>query len=246
MSFLFIYLTKDLYVGKPLVAFALFFPIAVVYLGKRQRKQWKKIFLASLVFGGLFGFFFEFFQEYNRSYSILPSIFPFKILGVIPPDNLFAHIMMTAFTMIFYEHFVGFKKNSIIPRKFFFLALIALLVDIGVIILFLNNPASLKIKYSYAILGGIAVIAPIYLSFKNTEFIKKAAPVSYYFFFIYFIIELFAVKYNWWVYQSESYIGWVNVFGLRFPFEELFFWMIFYAPVLIAFREMFLEKGEYA
>ncbi len=241
LSIGYVLLTHKLFIGKALIAFIIFLIPFTIYLSKREKKQWYKIFASVLVFGGLFGFFFEFIQEFNKAYTVKSSLFPFKIFGILPLDNVLAHMLMTFFTMVFFEHFIGFKKSTISSR-FKFIVLAALSINIIMIFLFLLQPNVLKIPYSYLFLGVIAIIPPIYLSLQEPTFIMRIAPASYYFFFLYFILELLAVKFSWWVYPNSAYIGWVEVGRLRFPFEELFFWMIFYAPALISYRILFLEK----
>ena len=72
----------------------------------KWKKNWKKIIISTLVFGGLFGFIFEFIAEFNHAYSVISTITPFKIFGVLPIDNVLGHMMMTMLTVVFYEHFV--------------------------------------------------------------------------------------------------------------------------------------------
>jgi hypothetical protein len=55
------------------------------------------------------------------------------------------------------------------------------------------------------------------------------------------------VRLGYWAYPGTQYIGSVTLFGTTFPFEELFFWMLFYAPTLVAFYELFVSnRGEEA
>ncbi|MBI4225811.1 hypothetical protein HY612_01740 [Candidatus Roizmanbacteria bacterium] len=235
-------LTRDYFIGKPLVIFFIFFVPQILYLAKREKKPWKKIFLSTFTFGLLFGFFFEFIQEFNRAYSVVSSVFPFKLLGIVPPDNVIGHMIMTFSIMVFYEHFILTKKTKHISPLFFFITLGAIVVNISLIIIFLVQPARLKLNYSYAFLGTAAIIPVLLLGVLKTERVKEIISVMPYFFFLFLLMELLAVGLNWWVYPGNTYIGWVEVFSLRFPFEELFFWMIFYAPALISYRELFLEK----
>ena len=47
-----------------------------------------------MLFGGLFGFIFEFIAEFNKAYSVVSVLFPFKVFGVLPLDNVAGHMMM--------------------------------------------------------------------------------------------------------------------------------------------------------
>ena len=89
---------------------------------------------------------------------------------------------------------------------------------------------------------GIAAIIPtILFGITRPKFIKNMAETAIYFFFLYFIVEIFAVKLNYWIYPGDNYVGWISVFGTTFPFEELFFWMLFYAATLVAYYEIFVD-----
>ncbi len=113
---LYSYLTKDLLIGKAVISGAVYLLPATIYLGLRKSKNWKKIIVSTLVFGGLFGFVFEFIAEYTKSYSVVSLVTPIKILGILPPANVIGHMMMTMLTVTFYEHFIDREKILISLR----------------------------------------------------------------------------------------------------------------------------------
>ena len=236
--------TADNFIGKPLIVGFIFLVPQAVYLSLRKKKNWRKITLATLIFGGLMGFFFEFIQELNLAYHVpfSASIFQFKLFGVVPPDNVLGHMVMTFSTMVAYEHLLARKIDSKIPRLFSITVFLISLVIILMIFIFYKNPALLKFDYSYGLVATLAIIPVFIYAIIKPDRIKEMSLTGIYFFFFYLMFELLAVKFNWWIYPGNSYIGWVNVFGLNFPFEELFFWMIFYPPALISYRELFLER----
>lgn len=234
--------TKDLLTGKALFAGAMFTLPQVIYLGIRENKPWKKIIFSTLIFGTLNGFFFEFIAEFNRSYSVVSTVFP-KILGIVPVDNILGHTMMTLLTFTFYEHFINTRKISSISSKSKYAILISLSAIVIGILMFIYNPNSLRFNYSYFYMGLAAIIPPIVLGIKKPQLIKDMAVTAIYFFFLYLSIELFAVRHNWWIYKG-SYIGSVTLFGYSFPFEELFFWMLFYAASLVSYYKIFIDRND--
>lgn len=86
-----------------------------------------------------------------------------------------------------------------------------------------------------------AIVPPIFLGFKRPKLIRKMAETAIYFFFLYFIFEIVAVQLKWWIYPGNNYVGWVTIFNTTFPFEELFFWMMFYAASLVSYYEIFVN-----
>lgn len=235
--------TKDLFIGRAVFAFAIFTLPQVIYLGIRENKPWKKIIFATLIFGAINGFFFEFIAEFNMSYSVISRIFP-KILGVVPIDNILGHTMMTLLTLVFYEHFINRKKSTKISYRSKYAIFLSLFAIATVILLFIYNPNSLRFNYSYFYMGLAAIIPPVILSIKKPQLIKGMAVTAIYFFFLYLSLELLAVRYNWWIYKG-NYIGWVTLFNYSFPFEELFFWMLFYAVALVSYYKIFIDRNDH-
>lgn len=236
--------TKDLLIGRAVFAFAIFTLPQVAYLGIRKNKPWKKIIFATLIFGTLNGFFFEFIAEFNRSYSVISTVFP-KILGIVPVDNILGHTMMTLLTFTFYEHFMSIRKSSSISSKSKYAILISLSAIIISLFMFSHNPNLLRFDYTYFYMGLAAIIPPVILGIKKPQFIKDMAVTAIYFFFLYLSLELLAVKYNWWIYKG-TYIGRVTLFNYSFPFEELFFWMLFYAASLVSYYKIFIDRNNHS
>ncbi|MFY9228030.1 MAG: hypothetical protein WAO28_01745 [Candidatus Microsaccharimonas sp.] len=225
--------------GTAMLGLAAFTVPPVIYMALRHRKPWKKIILATLVFGGLFGFIFEFVQEANLAYTVLSTIFPKFVL--FPIDNVIGHMLMALLTFTFYEHFLSESKSKAVSKRLGKVALIAAIVGVLLVIAYLLMPQLITFSYSYAILGLVA-ITPLFIYIYNhpVDSIRMVAMIPY-FFILYLVVEMFAVDNSWWVYQAE-YVGNVSLFRLNFPFEELFFWMFFYAATITAYYKIAVEK----
>ncbi len=242
LGLLYSQLTRGLFVGKPLFVSLITILPMVGYLGFREKKRWDKILAAALVFGLLVGFGFEFVQEFNKSYRVMVSVFP-RILGVVPLDNVLGHMLMTFLTITFYQHFIREIHGTPISKR---VLIFALAVLIGVVIelsLFHLSPQRLRLAYPYFYVGIIAVTPVLFLGLRKPEFIVKMGQMVPFFFFLYLITEMIAIKGSWWVYPGDNYVGWISLAGLRFPFEELFFWMLFYAPTLVSYYELMIENS---
>lgn len=236
--------TKDLFIGKAVFAFAIFTLPQVVYLGVRENKPWKKILFATLIFGTINGFLFEFIEELNRSYSVISTVFP-KILGVVPIDNILGHTMMALLTLTFYEHFINKRKSSAISTRSKYAICISLIAISIVLIVFSYNQNLLHFDYSYFYMGLAAIIPPIILGIKKPQLIRDMTVTAIYFFFLYLSMELLAVRNNWWIYK-DSYVGSVTLFNYSFPFEELFFWMLFYAASLVSYYKILIDRDSHS
>lgn len=237
---LYAYVFHASYLGKPLIAATVYLVPSIWYLGVRKKKNWKKVIASTIVFGGLFGFFFEFIMEYTGSYNVTAIVFP-KLFNVVPIDNIVAHMMMTCLTVTFYEHFIDREKHKALSKNLKFAVLPAIFAIALELIIFFNRPELLQLQYPYFYLGIAAILPTIFLGYKKPVFIKNMLETALFFFFVYFILELLAVAFNYWIYPG-NYIGWVSFFQFTFPIEELFFWMLFYAASIVSYYELFIDE----
>lgn len=229
--------------GKALFGgMALFVP-STIYLGLRRKKPWGKIALAVLIFGLILGFFFEFIQEFNKAYVVESRVFP-KILGVVSLDNILGHAMMSLLTFTVYEHFFVAKYSRELNRKWKKMFVIASVMAASTVILYYVWPDAIKMRFSYAIFAGLALLPLLRLVWRRPSTLLTLTAFVPFFMVLYFVAEWFAVKYGWWVYPGDSYLGWVDAFGIRFPFEELLFWMIFYAPAITSYYMQYIEASK--
>jgi len=60
---------------------------------------------------------------------------------------------------------------------------------------------------------------------------------------LFLIYELTAVKLEQWHFPGQ-YIGWIDLFGLKFPFEELLFWMGLSSFVVLSIYEGFIDNDK--
>jgi len=109
-------LTHGTFWGKPSIVGILGLIPSITYLGIRKKKNWKKIALATLLFGGIFGFIFEFRIDYNKVYIVHDTLLP-TLFGFLQLDIVLGHIMMACLTFVFYEHFVERDIDHHISRN---------------------------------------------------------------------------------------------------------------------------------
>lgn len=234
-------LTKGLYIGKALFAGIVLTIPPIIYLGIRKKKYWKKVIVSTLIFGGMFGFVVDFIAEYTKSWTVNSLVFPVRILGVNTIDSVVGFMLMTALTIVFYEHFLDTARNGHISRHLKY-AVLPGLFAIGVLLLiYFLQPTLLQTRYPYLLMGIAAIIPPIVLGFLNPSFFRRMIITGTYFFFLYFVFEIYAVNYSYWIYEGNNYIGWITLFNTTFPFEELFFWMMFYAASIVSYYELFID-----
>jgi hypothetical protein len=240
MAYIYCRLTVNLYIGRGLFGGMVFSLPSVLYLSLRRPKPWKKIIVSTIIFGTLFGFFFEFIQEFNQSYAVIHAVFP-KLFGVVPADNVLGHTMMALLTFTFYEHFISKQKTDTVSPRIKYSLLLAGVAIVGTLGLYYIRPALLELRYSYAYLGCLAIIPPIIYAYRHPRSIGELTAMIPFFFVLYIVVELLAVKHSWWIYPGYTYIGHVTLFGATFPIEELLFWMLCYALALVSYYKIFVD-----
>lgn len=233
------YLTQGTFVGSFLIGGAVAqFPV-ILYLSLRDKKNWKKIIIAVIVFDILFESF-DFIAEYTRAWTVTSLVFPVKLFGVLPLDNILGHMSIVLYTIVFYDHFLN-KPSKKISKNVKYPLVIGFIFIILAALVYFYNPDLMRIKYPFLILGTLAIIPAIKLAYLRPSVFFKMSIAGIYFFFYYLSIELMANAYKYWIYTGNNYVGWVSFFGLTFPFEEFFFWVIFYGPTIIAYYELWID-----
>ena len=228
------------YEVKPLTSTVFYFIIPALYLCWRERKNYKKIFAASIVFGLLFAFVFDLLTTFNDAWLVHQLVFPWKIFGVVPVDDMIWFFFIVFLITVFYEHFLDDEKHKTISKHFKYALIPAVLVFLTITALFFISPDSLKFSYSYLIIGSVAIAPLFYILYLKPEFIHKFLKLGIFFSFLFLIFELTALKLGQWGFYGQ-YIGNVEFFGLKLPLEEFFFWIGIGAPTFISYYEIFID-----
>lgn len=76
------YVFRGTILDYSLVWYAVMSLPSVAYLALRGQKNWKKIFVGSVVFGLLFGSILEFFASATNTWVVPVTLFPFRVWGM--------------------------------------------------------------------------------------------------------------------------------------------------------------------
>ena len=221
-----------------------FFIIPSVYLLIRKAKRIKRILLASFLFGVLFTFPFDFLAEFNNAWRWPAKenlLFPYLIFGIVPVDVMIWYFFWTFSIFVFYEHFFEHDRSDKISPHFKFALYPILAASAGLFILFAINPNILKFTYAYLLLGLVALLPFLFIIRREPAFLPKFLKVNLFFIFLYVSFELTSLKLNHWHFPGQ-YIGTVNLLGFRFPFEELFFWILMSSTVVLSYYKFFVDN----
>jgi len=226
---------------KAVIGGTIYTVIPSLYMFLRKKKNYKKIFLGTILLGTLAGMIYDSVAYLNKTWTT-DILIHWKFLGISPIDDIIGYTAMAFLIITFYEHFFDDEKNKKLSKNFSKGAMILSFVLLIVSAIIIINPLLLKIPYPYLILSLIAIIFPIVFAIIHPKIIPKFLMTGAYFFFVWFLAEMVALnaKTNGWAFPGQ-YIGLVTVFGVTFPFEELFFWMMWYAITVISYYEFFID-----
>lgn len=148
------------------------------------------------------------------------------------------HIFLTA---AFFDYFIAgdtSKSELLSPVR----VACAGLILIG-ILLFLSKaaPSLITVQYGYLAAGLAVVIPALVILFTRPRLFLPAIKTVPFFFFLYLFYDLtsFALTVNEF---NGTYLGMLTVVGLRFPVEELVFWMILNSAVVTVYYSYFLRN----
>ena len=224
-----------------LISTLLFFGAPSLYLSVRNYKIILKSFIFSMLLGFPFATIINSVAVLSKSW-LTYSIFDFRFLGLIPIEDFVFGTLFVYLTIMFYEHLLDKGKDNKIDKKLrLFIIPLTIIFLIFLIIIFKSSEL-LNIPYAYFWIGLLAGLLPLaaMLSFFPRLFCKFIKAASY-FFFLTLLFELTALHLDQWVFPGDQFIFWVDIAGNRFPFEELFFWVILASISVLTYYEFFAD-----
>ncbi len=163
----------------------------------------------------------------DLSWFVPNTIFPFRLFGIVPLEDLIWGFFLSYSAVIFYENFTARGKQQQGSNKMKYLTGISIALVAIFLLLERLNPAILVIQYAYFWVGFVFFILPtvVFLKIFPNKF-KKFTKTAIYFFVVAILFEFTGLQLRQWVFPGVHYIGMVDTFGVKFPFEELLFWFI--------------------
>ena len=219
----------------------LFFGLPSLWLSIRTNHRVVKTAIFSFIWAIPLTFFADYIATINGAWLVPQTVFPVRLFGIIPIED-FVWMFLAAYSvLIFYEHFLDKGKHELVDKRIKYLLWPWILLAIIFVSILFASPELLKIKYAYFYLGLIFIFLPAvtFLSF-FPRLLSKYVKTASYFFVLGILFELTGLHLNNWSFPKDGYfIGWVELFGYRFPFEEFLFWFVIGAISVLSYYEFF-------
>ncbi len=223
-----------------LTSILLFFGLPSVWLSFRTPERVQKALVFSVLMSVPLGLFIDYIATMDGAWFVPTTVFPFRLFGVVPIEDLIWGFFLIYSVVIFYEHFLDKGKHELIDRRMKYLVWPIAVILIIFFALLVIQPELLVIPYAYWWLGTIFFVIPTvtFLSF-FPRLLSKYVKTASYFFLLAVLFELTGLQLNQWTFPGQNFIGWVELFGHRFPFEEFFFWFVMSSISVLAYFEFF-------
>ncbi len=197
--------------------------------------------------------FLDYIAFLNETWAV-PTIFPFRILSLIPLEDFIFSFLFVYFVVILKEHFFEKSHNP----NYYRLVRYGITVIIFLIlffILYFYSPDTLRIPYYYLWLVIVVFLLPIIItSIIFPKLRRIMILIGGYFFLVMLPYELVALYLGLWSFPSTTYagfiipginyIGLIKIFGFQFPIEEFLTWEILAAAAVVCYAEFGIEMGK--
>lgn len=222
-----------------LLSTILFYGLPGLYLSFRTPKGVKRALIFSLAAGSI-GLAVDYLAAKDLAWIVPSTIFPLRLLGVSTVEAALWGYFYVYAIVIFYEHFLDKGRHNLIASKFRYGMYIVLGILVPFFSLYLFAEKLLTIPYIY-FKGSLALgVVPVLLFLgRHPHFLSRFVKVGAYFFIVSLMHELTALELGQWIFPGHNFIGWVELFGFRLPFEEFFFYISLSAISTLCFFEYF-------
>lgn len=225
----------------------LFLIVPSIYLSRKHPHLIRKTTVFSLAMSIPIAFLFDYIMESTEAWALGRMAFPhFWIIEYVSLLQIIWLFFYAYLVIMYYEVFFDKSVSKLTyPRtKWFFILMILILAF--VVFSHIFYPLLLNINYFYLKGGIILGLLPLAVFFfEFPALISKFIKIGLFFAYYTLVYELTALSLHQWYFPNENqFLFYVNIFGHRFPFEELFFWIFIGAVWGLVYYEFFDDDGK--
>jgi len=221
----------------------LFYGLPAFYLSFRSVRIIPKALYFSLATGIPFIIAIDCMANINLQWIVPDSIIELRFFRYVAIEVILWAVLNIYFVIVFYEYFTDNKKKKAWNSRSLRFSFIIVVLFTVFTLLYLYAPHILKFSYFYLWWGTLLLFVPLLVRLAtNPDVILDYLKVGLYFFLVTLTYEIAALQLEWWDFPGTNFIGWISLMGVRFPLEELIFWIILFSMAVLAHYEYFYEK----
>lgn len=218
------------------VVILLFFGIPCLWLSIRRKEDIKAAALFAILFGAPLAIAGDYLGIVNGTWIIPSSIFPVRIFSHVPIEDVLL-VILFVYDVVMLSALLEAKRLGMLRVKR--LVLTGMTLCLLALSISMIPAAYLFIPYAYFWIGMCIMVIPILLVLRKRILLPALSRLTVCVFVPLLVFEALGLLQGYWQFSSGEYIGWVNIFSLSFPIEELVFWIILAGPAFICFLELF-------
>ncbi len=229
---------------KPILIISvfLFFGLPVLYLALKMpdRRKVLRVFIFSFIGAFTLGLAVDYLGFLNHAWIVFGTVFPFKFFSLVPIEDPIWSFFWACLIGLSYESFSKTGNKSLLSyRAKYFIYVIALGSIIYLALFMFDKPLLGNIPYYYFSFGVVLTLIPTLIFFYlHKKYIRPFLTVALYVDAVSFAYEVVALKLGYWTFPGQ-YVSWIQVFNVRFPFEELFFYILIGSIFALCYYEFF-------
>jgi hypothetical protein len=237
---LFVLLTHANYLASQVLFWG--FPAILLSLWTPHRIL--KAALVSAIATG-FGIACNFIFYLNGQWYVASTVFASRMFGLMAWEDILYFFLFFYAPILFWEHFLEPKR----PERVWQSRMRSLSIGFAcfmaaVLATWKWLPGALLIPYFYLIVTLLLFVAPVVLSVAmHPKLTPRLLRIGAYFGYVAILFEVTSILLGQWNYPSTQFIGWVELFGARFPFEEFITWILIGAPGVVVWYEYFADDN---
>ena len=222
------------------VAGLLFFGVPCVWLTTKLHSNIRSAAQFAILFGLPLTMVFDYFAIVNQAW-VVSTMFPFLIGGVVPVEDAWLGTMLS-YEVAMLGSLISNRLIGSLNKKLLYTSTCMLL---ALFMLFVWLPQEqLAVRYAYGWIGLCVTILPLALvEVRNRTLHSTLIKLSLLAFVPLLLFEIVGLHQDFWTFPSNDYLGWVEMFSISFPVEELVFWMILAFPAVACMLEFFRKDA---
>lgn len=216
----------------------LFFGLPSIYLSCRKPEIIKRTLVFAATFA-LIGSIGDYFAVKDGSWHV-PTIFSFKLFNVVPMEDIIWFFSVSYLILAYYELFFDHYPHKTVGRRMRYLYTILASIIAILAVAWCMDGGLKTINYFYLKSSIVLAIIPLAaFLFEFPRFLSVFLKITPYFICLFFLTEIVGLHNGYWSFPGRHFIGWVELGGYRFPWEELIFYIVLFGSVTIAYFEIF-------
>ena len=223
-----------------LVALLFFYGPPAIWLSIKASRHVRRAAIFSF-FGAAAFFVIDYISTLDGAWWI-STIFP-RALEILAIENSIWAFIGFYTIVLFYEYFDDGAKFHAASNRHTGLARSVVIAAILIFaLLYILRPEVLRLPYAYLWLGLFVVLLPsIIVLALYPHLRRKVLDVSLYIFTLHLTLEIVFLHMGIASYPGAHFLGWVQITSIRFPIEELIYWMGMSAIATVTYYELCMD-----